>query len=1164
MNSKSHQQGFMVLHSNRMEQLVTLLAEFVAQYPLAPLAKETIIIQSNGMADWLNLQLAATPHLGISAAIDSKMPSTFLWSLYRLVLGKSAVPQHSPFEKNRLLWRFYQLLPECTEEVFAPLQQFLVKEGQLQERKRLQLAEQLADLFDAYQMYRADWLDAWAKGGDSLRRALGREECVEIPESQAWQPALWRKLLASMGEAASGLSRAAIHKKMCEQLAAGQCVETLPTRVMVFGVSALPQQVLEALAFLSEYCQVVLFVHNPCEQYWADLVEDKHLLEAELRDRQRHLAVEQEDPQEDFFISTEPERTHSLLAAWGKQGRDFISLLYRYDHPEKYQHLFENAQIDVFHHQTPTTVLEHLQQDILTLTPPSEEPRVWDESDSSLRFSVAHSPQREVEVLQDYLLELFNRESNLTPREVVVMVPNIEAYAPYIEATFGQVPSTDPRYLPYSIGDRSLGATLSMTQALDTLLNLPNSRFSNTEILDLLNVPAVQACFELTSAEVSLLERWVNAAGVRWGLTGEQREYLEVPQFEQNTWLFGLRRMLAGYLIGDTTLWRNIAPYDEITGLDARVAGQLAHLLDMLNHYWHLLRGKYTPDAWGDVLGQLLSDFFLPQDSAEITLDAGLRQHLSLWQDTCRDAGFVEEVPLLVARRPIDETLESEGPSQRFLVGSISFCTLMPMRSIPFRHLCLLGMNDGDYPRQQPAMSFDLMRAYVDGSSLYRPGDRARRDDDRYLFLEALLSARDSLYISWVGRSQQDNTERPPSVQVAQLRDAIELYWQQGTSTKLTIEHAVQPFSERYYVQSEDVLPASYAKEWFALHQLKDAKETAKEPLSALPLPLSLQVSLLGAFLRQPVEFFFTQRLGVSLNIEKSEEEETEPFAFDHLENWQIENHLIQAALEGGAEGYLGAIDEQALWLKKAGMLPVGEFSELVTDPKSMEIKTTAAAYFSDLAGWQILPTEVLSHPLQIAEQTVYLEGSLENLYRNQQDYRRQRLVAGKIKDRCDKLVHDWVLHLLASVHDISLTTLVYGQDAVAVLPPITAIDAENLLVDLIGAYQVALREPLPVACKTALEWLGEFEKQLGGKKPATEAEAREKASSKVRSSYENTGAFAPIGEAERVPTLKRCWPNFDAMLAPQLEEQSAFVYWAELLYEPLRRHCEFTQGGQV
>src|SRR5699024_6877834 len=181
MSTQSLHKGFMVLHSNRMEQLVNLLAEFVVQYPLSPLEKETLIIQSNGMADWLNLQLADTPTLGISAAIDSKMPSTFLWHLYRLVLGEDVVPLHSPFEKNRLLWRIYQVLPQCTEEVFEPLQQFLRAEGQLAERKRLQLAQQLADLFDAYQMYRADWLEDWAAGNNTLRRALDQDDTIEVP-----------------------------------------------------------------------------------------------------------------------------------------------------------------------------------------------------------------------------------------------------------------------------------------------------------------------------------------------------------------------------------------------------------------------------------------------------------------------------------------------------------------------------------------------------------------------------------------------------------------------------------------------------------------------------------------------------------------------------------------------------------------------------------------------------------------------------------------------------------------------------------------------------------------------------------------------------------------------------------------------------------------------
>lgn len=1147
----------MVLHSNRMEQLVSLLAEFVVQYPLSPLEKETIIIQSNGMADWLNLQLAETPSLGISAAIDSKMPSTFLWHLYRLVLGSDAVPQHSPFEKNRLLWRIYQLLPLCTEPEFAPLQQFLgaADTGELQERKRLQLAEQLADLFDAYQMYRADWLEAWAAGSDELRRAVNREESIPVPEPQTWQPALWRKLLEFVGPKHSELSRAAIHKRTLAALEQGGWASPLPRRVMVFGVSALPQQVLDALAVLSEHCQVVLFVHNPCEQYWADLVEDKHLLATELAQRQRHLQAHSE--QEELF-AVEQQRTHPLLAAWGKQGRDFIGLLYRHDHPERYQTLFENNQVDVFQHQTPHTVLEHLQQDILTLTGPPAEPRAINTQDNSLRFTIAHSPQREVEILQDHLLALFNREPDIAPRHVVVMVPNIEVYAPYIEAVFGRIPRHDPRYLPFSIADRSLGATLSMAQGLDILLGLPNSRFSNAEILDLLNIPAVQARFELNPSDVRLLERWVHGAGVRWGLSGEQRASLDVPNFEQNSWLFGLRRMLAGYLVGETTLWQGIAPYDEVAGLDARVAGQLAHMLDRLHHYWQLLRQKHTPEAWGELLGNLLDDAFIPQDENESALNANLRQQVSLWQDACADAELTEPVPLMVARTPLDNTLATEGPSQRFLVGSISFCTLMPMRSIPFRHLCLLGMNDGEYPRQQDAMSFDLMRTNIEGTSLYRPGDRARRDDDRYLLLEALLSARDSLYISWTGRSQQDNTEMPPSVLVAQLRDTLDAYWQPNTSKALTVEHAVQPFSERYFVHNEETLPATYAKEWFALHQPVAVDEGTATNAAPQPLPGELPITMLGAFLRQPVAFFFSHRLGVNLRNQETEDIDTEPFSFDGLENWQLQNKLVNAALEGGPQGYEAAMAQQVQWLAKAGALPVGEFASLITQPKVLGIAATASRFFASTHDWEPAADKALYYQ---ADKTT-LVGNLNHVYGRQAEISRQRMVPGNINARWDKLIQDWALHLLACAQGIKLTTLVCGQDTTAEFAPVPPEDAGHWLKVLVAGCESAINAPLPIACQAAFSWLVEFHKAFDD--DTTAEEAQEKAQTKAQQHYENAGGFggAP-GELHQVPELKRVWPAFDAMYQAADENNQSFIEWAQQLYEPLYLHCVFDQGGQ-
>ncbi|MED5431106.1 MAG: exodeoxyribonuclease V subunit gamma, partial [Pseudomonadota bacterium] len=548
------QNGLMVLHSNRLETLTELVADWLRRQPLSPLETETFLVQSNGMAQWLKLQLAQS--LGISAGYQFQMPARFLWNAYRAVLGEEQVPRTSPFDKSRLMWRLYRLLPTLLDDPhFGPLRHFLTDDQDC--RKRHQLAERLADLYDAYQVYRADWLTDWEAGRDQLRKAHDRNAHDDFPDSQRWQAHLWRAVLTDMDDDKQGLSRSAIHDRFIETLKSGETPPGLPRRLIIFGISALPQQSLEALAALSQHCQILMLVQNPCQHYWADIVEDRHLLRRQLDERKRHLDLLPEN------------RVNPLLAAWGKQGRDFIGLLYDHDDPDSYRSAFQN-QIDLFTDLTPGTLLEQLQQDILDLEPqPAPDQRPLLQPDSSLHFTIAHSPQREVEILQDALLKRFAEDPTLQPRDVIVMVPDIEAYAPYIDAVFGRMERDDPRYLPYTLSDRSAGAASPMAQAMESLLHLTQWRFTASDILDLLEVPAVRQRFAIEESDLPQLASWIDQARIRWGLNSDQRHTLDVPGFEQNSWAFGLKRMLAGYLMGDGPAWNNIQPLDEVAGLGA-------------------------------------------------------------------------------------------------------------------------------------------------------------------------------------------------------------------------------------------------------------------------------------------------------------------------------------------------------------------------------------------------------------------------------------------------------------------------------------------------------------------------------------------------------------------------------------------------------------------
>ena len=562
--------GFMVVHGNRLDELRNLVVSWMRLYPLAPLENEIALVQSNGIAQWLKLALAEDTQdddlggCGIAAAIDVQLPGTFLWQLYRLVLGSEEIPAKSLLDKAPLTWRLMRLLPALIDQPhFEPLQRFLTHDSDL--RKRYQLSERLADLFDQYQVYRADWLEDWAAGRHQLRNARG--ESPALSPANCWQAELWRALLLDVGEEGMSQSRAGVHQRFMDKInSLEQAPPGLPARVIVFGISSLPAQALEALAGLARFSQVLLCVHNPCRHHWSDIVADKDLLRHQYKRQARKSGMPTA-----LDLDTLHQHAHPLLAAWGKQGRDYINLLDSYDDPNSYRAAFRDGRIDLFSEVEPLNLLNQLQDDILELRPLNETRELWPaidlEKDRSIRFQVAHSAQREVEILHDQILARFSENPQLQPRDVIVMVPDVDSYAPHIRAVFGQIERDDRRFIPYTLADQGQRGRDPLLIALEHLLKLPDSRFPVSEILDLLDVPSLRARFKVQERDLPTLHRWIEGAGIRWGLNAQQRAGLGLPEhLEQNSWRFGLRRMLLGYAVGSGEACDGIEPYDEIGG----------------------------------------------------------------------------------------------------------------------------------------------------------------------------------------------------------------------------------------------------------------------------------------------------------------------------------------------------------------------------------------------------------------------------------------------------------------------------------------------------------------------------------------------------------------------------------------------------------------------
>jgi exodeoxyribonuclease V gamma subunit len=1118
--------GFIALHGNQMEELRAAVFQWMRDNPLEPLEEEIFLVQSNGVAEWLKIALAA--EMGVCAATQVMLPARFLWQAYRRVLGPEAVPRRSPFERAPLTWRLMRLLPGLLEQPgFEPLRQFL-SDGDVE--RRLQLAQRLSDLMDQYQVYRADWLVDWAEGRDDLRTARGEPQPM-LPD-QRWQALLWRALLADLPPEERRGGRAEVHARFLDALEAGamdsgRVRQRLPRRVVLFGISALPWQTLQALGALAQRLQVIIAVPNPCRFYWGDIIAGRDLLTAQ---RRRQPLREGRDlsamPMEALHA-----HSHPLLAGWGRLGRDFIRMLDEFDAADASAAAASQGaplRVDLFGEDEGETLLAGVQAAIRDLLPPGEHPQAPPEYPvRSIEFHVAHSAQREVEVLHDRLLHLLaEADGALRPADIIVMVPDIEAFSPAVRAVFGQYDARDARRIPFEVVDIAERRINPLLAALEWLLRLPEQRCLQSEIRDLIDVPALAARFGIAAADSPLLSQWIHESGVRWGLDHGHRQDLGLGAAgDQNAWIFGIRRMLLGYASGSGGAFAGIEPYGEVGGLDAGLAGSLAWLVDALLYWRGVLAQPATPRAWGAHARALLKAFFRAGDERDRLTLARLEEALQNWLDDCAAAGFDEPAPVAVLREAWLGAIDEPTLNQRFVSGGVTFCTLMPMRAIPYRMVCLLGMNDGDFPRRAQRADFDLLAL----PRLARPGDRSRRDDDRYLMLEALLSARERLYVSWAGRNVRDNTEQPPSVLVSQLRDYLASCWGVDLAD-ITTEHPLQPFSRRYF---EEGGLLTYAREWAAAHQGAARDERALPALTIEP-GYRLRLAELARFIRQPVRQFFRQRLQVAFDEAEAPGLDDEPFALSELDEYRLGAMLMDdgsardAAVPADAAA---ALHERAARLRRQGLLPLGLYGAEMERYLVNEFSPPYAAWLALCRRYEA-PADKLRIALSFGD--IALEDWLDRLRSDgvERVWLAQspgRLVSRKqpaVEARPHRLIDAWVRQLAAAAQGEIVSGYLVGRDVVIAFDPLPSEEARAVLDALVACWHEGMRRPLPAACKTALELIAQ-----GDPKKVYDGGFRE----------------TPPGEVHGDPCLARLWPDFDSFSAePDWEE------CCRRLYEPL------------
>lgn len=834
--------------SNRLEDLAQLL-DAVLHTPRENLLQpDIILVQNSGMQHWLNLQLAR--QRGISMNLDFHLPASFFWQIIREILGRKAVPDLSPYSREVLCWRLYALLAEplvINNPLCQEASDYWQKTPGDGDSQRFQLARELADLFEQYLIYRPDWITAW-DGGDTPH----------------WQAFLWQQLVTEVPSHPLRLLRRAV---------AGLDVAELPARLCVFGINALAPLWLEFLGQVAAHTQVHLFQLNPCVEYWGDARSEKQLSRW-LESNEQSLEI------------------NPLLGNLGAQGREFLSLIQ--DLPATGFSAFEPP----LQSSTSDTLLNRLQMDIFSLEDARRRPQAL--RDESITFVSAHSALREVQALHDWLLHQFNNDASLSPADVLVTCPQIEDYASAVQAVFDSGWDNINARLPCSIADRALRDEEPLVAAYSELLDLPDSRFQVSQILGLLRLPPVQKRFDLCDDDLPALERWLAHAAVHWGLDDRHKQQILAVKNPTSsyTWQQGLERLLLGFAWGhETVIHEDRLLLPDVEGEEGVLLGRLLQLIEGLKAYARKLGTPRSAVAWQALLLEFQEWLFSLDNE-----DEHARQIITTAIDELGEytqaAAFEQAVPLSVIRDWLRAGFSRPEPGRQFLVGQVSFCSMIPMRSLPFRIIAVLGLNDGAFPRQRPQRGFDLM-----AQTSPRLGDRSLRGDDRYLFLETLISAREKLYLSYQGRDIRTNQQREPSLVLRELMDYLQqgYAWTFDDAATDLVQLPLQPFSRDNYRPQSGRAASFHSFDTGWLKLLQNQGERNRFP--SLPhgelVEKEIQLDTLLRFFDHPPRVFANQRLGLYLGSDgRDQPEDHEPFTTNNLDRYLLQQQLVQHFLD--------------------------------------------------------------------------------------------------------------------------------------------------------------------------------------------------------------------------------------------------------------------------
>ena len=1108
---------FNLYQSNKVETLLAQLVRLLLSEEVSPLQTQTIVVENPGLAHWLKMQLANT--LGLAANIEFPMPSRFFWQIQRSVMPELA--QESVYQKDSLTWLIFECLQNkqlLNRPEFHLLEHFLNANNEHESKgphaasnrqslalRQYRLAGTISDLYDQYLVYRPDWISAWEK---QIFEVDG-----EPLGDHKWQGILWFELRKAIEEKNLPLShRANMLEDFLKHLAtpSSKVQQALPGQVIFFGFTTLPKHQLDSLSVLSQHMDVHLLTPNPCKYYWGDVLDENTQARLRLKGKELLLADSGND----------------LLASLGRMGQDYQRLLL--DVPK----IQEQSS---FYDEPATNLLQSIQSQILNLQASDSAAQPVAEDDSSFQVVGCHSPMREVEVLHDHLLSLLDSNKkqsaqSLTPQDIVVMIPDVASYAPFIDAVFNS--RSNEFYIPYSISDRPLQAEHPLLNAFLLLLNMPNTRMGLSEVMALLEMPAIYKQYGLKEHQLKPINQWLTAAGIRWGFDEHHRAQQNLPAWQENSWLYGFKRLLMGYAAQSSTDVLGIVPVENVEGLEAALLGPLMKFVNDLHKFSEDVSLSRNAQDWSLFIHDMLQSFFEVDDEERNILEQ-VSLALENWNGHVQSVFYDKDIEFQVLVDGLTLGLQKTAGSQHFMVGKINFCTLLPMRSIPFKVVAVLGLNDQDYPRSVTPSSLDLMHTRK------RLGDRSRRDEDRYLFLEALLSARESLWLSYRSKSQQNDEPLTPSVVLAELIDYVESRFEFPSSRTLPLfqQHPLQAFNQSYFTAQSSLY--SYNRDWLAVHEsAEDSSLECNHESTFLMQEANQEILIedLIQFYLHPAKYYLNRILKVNLFFESDVVDDDEPFILDFLQQYQVKQDVVSAFVqsvsqtESHSNELSHSVDNKRYFTE--GLSAFGEIGERQWQKIRTSIEPVLVHCQQYMQDKITTPVEI-NVKFSFENEETRLLGWQKSIYANNL----VRVVPSKLKAK--SVLPALVEHAALCASGKGGECMVICQDYLVTLKNVSMPKAKQYLKELLVFYKEGQKEPLALLPQTAWQLYNPLHiKEKSG--ALTDNRLKEA----QKSFYGSPPPFGQEGECQDL-NIRRCFNQLEEIPQQTLDVAKAiYDFW--------------------